>query len=213
MEIDNELQHFIQNNNLFVIKNNEDLSKATICIKGIKKMQEKVKESFNPIIEQAHKSHKEAIEQRDKYLKPLIETERKFKDSILDFNKKAEEEQREIERVANELLYKKAEEQREKLLNESKETEDLWKKEELKEDAKLIVAQTVDIQKRVINQEGISIKKTWKARVIDINIVPKEFLIIEANIPMLNKIAREIKDNVLFVPGIQFYEESSVSSR
>ncbi len=95
MQIENEVQQFVESNKAIEVNNQGDLVRATACIKGIKGMQNKVKESFDPIVEKAHASHKEAIGQRDKYLKPLLDLEKRFKDAILVFNRKMEIEQRE----------------------------------------------------------------------------------------------------------------------
>lgn len=212
MKIENKIQLFINDNKSIVVDNNEDVAKATACIKGIKGLQEEVNSASNPIIEQAHKAHKEAISQREKYLKPLMEIERKFKDAILVFNRKLEEEQRKRVKEANERLEKQAEERRQELLREAAKTTDAWDKSDLKEQAEAVKPITCDAPGKVIEQEGLSIRKTWKAKVVDINIVPKEYLIIEANMTKLNQFARENK-NIRTIPGVEFFEETSTAVR
>ena len=211
-DIETEISTFVEENKPIMVNDNNDLMKATACIRGIKGMMDKVKSSFDPIVDQAHKAHKEAIGQRDKYLKPLMEIEKKFKDAILVFNRKMEAEQRERERLARERMEKAAEEERQRLLREAAKTKDAWDKEELQEKAAAVVPVEIETQKKVIEQEGLSIRKTWKAKVIDINLVPKDYLIIEVNMSALNQHAR-VNKNLLPIPGIEFYEESSVASR
>jgi hypothetical protein len=210
-DMETEVSTFVEENNLIVVNNNEDLGKATLCIKNIKAMQNKVKESYDVIVEKAHQAHKEAIGQRDKYLNPLKALETKFKDAILVFNRKMEAEQSQRIKEANERMAKEAEAEKQRLLAESKKTDDAWDKEELQEKAQAIVPVTVDAPKRAIESEGLSIRKTWKAKVLDINLVPKTYLIIEANMKLLNEHAREHRD--VPIPGVTFYEESSVASR
>lgn len=206
--IESEVNHIVESNKTIIVSNKDELCRATTCIKGIRGLIEKIKESFDPIVEKSHQSHKEAISQRDRYLKPLQSKEKEFKEAIVNFNKKMEQEQRERERLANELLAKHVEEHRQKLLQKSQETDDEWDKEALQEKAKEIVPIKVDTQKKVIEQEGLSICKTWKAKVIDINIIPHEYLIIEPNFSALNQYARENK-NTKPMLGVEFYEESS----
>ena len=189
----------------------ESLDNATACIKGIKSLQNKVKESFDPIIDQAHKSHKKAINQRDKYLKPLLDIEKRFKQAILNYTLKLEAEQRERERIANEQLAKNAEEAKQKALLESSNSTNEWNKELLKERAESIKPITVEVQKTVVESAGLSIRKTWKARVIDFELVPREYLLL--NEPLLNGQAKIEEVRNIGIPGIEFYEEASASVR
>ena len=209
--IENEVSEYVGQFNIIIVESNEDLSKATFCIKGIKQMQEKVKSSFDPIVDQAHKAHKEAISQRDKYLKPLQDIEKRFKEAILLFSKKLELEQRERERIANELLAKKAEEERQRILKESEGKTDAWDKYELEEKAKSIVPITVDIQKKFVEQEGLSIRRIWKARIIDESKVPRMYLVVD--LPQLNSAAKIENIRKEGIAGIEFYEESTASVR
>ena len=209
-DIETEVSNFVEENNPIVVNNKEDLTKATACIRGIKGMCEKVKSSFDPIVEQAHKAHKEAIGQRDKYLKPLLDLEKRFKDAILVFNRKMEEEQRERTRKANEEMAKRAEEEKQRLLTESKKTDDVWEQEELKEKAQAIVPVTCEHPGKAIDQEGLIIRKNWKAKVINPELIPREYLCV--NMPLLNEMSKDFKGQ-LKVNGVEFYQESSVSTR
>lgn len=209
--IETEVNQIVTTGNSFAVNNQTDLIKATACLKGIKGLMDKVKESFDPIVDKAHKAHKEAIAQRDKYLKPLLDVDKKIRASLVSYNQKLETEQRERERIANEELAKVAEAERLKLINEANNTWDDSKAEELKEKASQIIPITVDTQKKVIEQEGLSIRKTWKARVIDANKVPREYMIVSEF--LLNTVAKIEEKRKVGIPGVEFYQESSASVR
>lgn len=209
--IEQEISQLTQVNQSIVISNNDDLKKVTACIKGIKSLQDKVKESYDPIVEKAHQSHKEAIAQRDKYLKPLKDVENKYKLAIVAYNQKIEAEQRERERIANEELAKIAEENKKKLIEQSQSTDNEWEAEVLKEQAQEIKPITVDVQKKVIEQEGLSIRKTWKARVVDLDKLPKAYMLV--NESLLNQCAKNESFRKEGIAGVEFYEESSASVR
>lgn len=211
IDIESEISNFVEENKPIVVNDNNDLMKATACIKGIKSMQDKVKDSFNSIIDQAHKAHKEAIGQRDKYLKPLVDIEKKFKDAILVFNRKMEEEQRERIRKANEGMAEKAEKEKQRLLAEANKTDDAWDKEALQEKAQAIQPVTCDAPGKAIEQEGLSIRKTWKARVIDESIIPRAFMIV--NESALNTAAKQEGWRIAGIMGVEFYQEESASVR
>ena len=210
-DIETEISTFVEENNPIAVNNNDDLSRATACIKGIKNMQAKVKESFDPIVEAAHKSHKEAINQREKYLMPLQLLEKKFKDAILVFSKKMEAEQAERIRKANAEMARVAEEKKQKLLDEAKKTDDAWDKEELQEKAQVIVPVTCDAPGKAIEQEGLSIRKTWKWEVEDENLVPRGFLTI--NESALNSACKQEAWRIAGIPGVRFFQVESASVR
>lgn len=209
--IEQEIAQITESSQVVVIENSTDLIKVTACIKGIKGLQEKVKESYDPIVEKAHQSHKEAIAQRDRFLKPLQEVEKKYKAAIVAYNVKMEAEQRERERIANEELAKIAEENKKKLLEQSQATSNEWEAEVLKDQAAEVKPITVDVQKKVIEQEGLSIRKTWKAKVVDLDKLPKAYMLV--NESLLNQCAKNESFRKEGIAGVQFYEESSASIR
>ena len=87
------------------------------------------------------------------------------------------------------------------------------------EQAASVAAPVIEVAKTIEKQKGESTKTTWKGRLIDINLVPKEYLvIIIANIPTailesaINVFARATKGNVP-IPGIEFYPDTNLSMR
>ena len=210
-DMETEVSTFVEENNPIAVNTNEELSRATLCIKNIKAMQNKVKASYDGIIEKAHQSHKEAIAQRDKFLNPLKTLETKFKDAILVFSKKMEAEQAERIRKANAEMARVAEEKKQKLLDEAKKTDDAWDKEELQEKAQAIVPVTCDAPGKAIEQEGLSIRKTWKWEVEDENLVPRGFLTI--NESALNSACKQEAWRIAGIPGVRFFQVESASVR
>ncbi len=194
-----------------VVSNTQDVTKATAIIKGIKGLIEKVEASYGPIVERAHEAHKEAIAQRDKYLKPMKETKKKYEVAITQFAIKQEAEIREQKRLADLELAKIAEVNKQKLLDESKATNNEWEKEVLQEQAQEIKPITVDLPKKFVEESGVVIRKTWKARVVDESIVPRAFLLV--NESALNQAAKQEAWRISGIMGIEFYEEVSTSVR
>ena len=210
-DIETEISAFVEENQPIMVNSNDDLGRATACIKGIKGMQEKVKESFDPICLKAHQAHKEALAQREKHLMPLQLLEKKFKDAILVFSKKMEAEQAERIRKANAEMARVAEEKKQKLLDEAKKTDDAWDKEELQEKAAAVVAVTCDAPGKAIEQEDLSIRKTWKWEVEDENLVPRGFLTI--NESALNSACKQEAWRIAGIPGVRFFQVESASVR
>lgn len=191
---------------VFEILSDEDLSRATQVVKGIKGLKENIEKTFNPIVDKAYQAHREAISQRDTYLKPLQDVEKKIKNNILIFTNKKIADQRERERIANEALAKVAEAKKQELLSKASESNE-WESEVLKETAESIKPLTVDVQKKVIEQEGLTIAQNWKFEIINEDLLPREYLI--PNEAMLGKMAKQMKDKS-DVPGVRFYNAGSV---
>lgn len=71
------------------------------------------------------------------------------------------------------------------------------------------MAQTVVVAPKT-TAAGTSFRKTWKFRVVDINAVPREFMIPDEQ--RLGQIAREQKEAAA-IPGIEFYAVESIGGR
>lgn len=198
------------NEQVFEIKSSDDVNRATLILKGIKGLKEKIESTFNPIIEKAHQTHKEALGKRDLYLKPVQDIEKKIKNNILVYTNKVIAEQRERERIANEALAKVAEEQKQNLLAKAKESTNKWESETLKEKAQEIKPITVYVQERVVESDGLGFRKNWKARIIDFDLIPREYLI--ANEALLNKEAKR-SEKESHIPGVEFYNDMNVNVR
>ncbi len=86
--------------------------------------------------------------------------------------------------------------------NEEKKRQDKELKQAVKE------GKAIEIKKPEA-PKGIAFKSQWKARVVDENAVPREYLI--PDILKLNRIAT-VTGGGLDIPGVEFYEETIVAS-
>lgn len=211
LQMNQEISQLISESVVVEVKTKEDLSRITLCIKAVKQLQAKVSESFDPIIDKAYKSHKEGICQRDKYLKPLQDVEKRYKSAILTYTKRLEEEQRELERKTNEELAKMAESRKQEMLTQASELDNEWEAEILKDQAQGIKPATVVVATKIIEQEGLNIRKTWKYRIVNEELIPRLFLMV--NDPALNLAAKQESFRVTGVLGVEFYQESTASVR
>lgn len=57
---------------------------------------------------------------------------------------------------------------------------------------------------------GVSMKQNWKARILDVNKVPRNYMIV--NESMLDKLAKATKGS-LTIEGVEFYSEDVLASR
>ena len=187
-----------------VINNEDDNTRAVLIAKHVKELQKKVEDSYNPFIEKAHQAHKEAIAQRDKFLKPLKDAEAKLKTAIKKYLDIQELKRIELQEKLRLEAEKKAEEEKKALIDTAK---DDFEKEELIEESKNIVANVQILEKQKV--EGVTQSRRWKYRVTDINLLPREYLIITENSKALQALADNTK-GTLAVSGVEFYQETTV---
>lgn len=195
------------------VKTNEDNSKATECLKGVKGLQKSIKETFRPHIETAHKAWKNLISEEKKHLEPLIRCEEILKGKIGAFLQEQEAIRRKEQQKQDELARKAAERERARLEKKaeklkSKGEED--KAEEILEEAENVHKPSILVESNVQKQEGVSTTKAWKFRIENEALVPRTFLIVDES-----KIRKQVNvtKGETNIPGISVYCEENVRVR
>lgn len=182
---------------------------AADFLKAIKAAQQKVTAHYAPMKEAAHKAHKAITTQEAESMKPLTDAESTIKRAMLTYQQEQEairqKEQRRLQAEADAKA--RAEQERLLKLAASRKTEE--KREEYREAAAAVVAPVVHVAAVVPVVAGQSIRKTWKARVIDGTVVPREWMVV--NQGALDAFAKATKGAVP-VAGVEMYEEVSLAS-
>jgi len=166
-------------------------------LKGIKRIKAKIKEIFNPIVKKAHEAHKEAKSRQNQLLEPVEEAEKIVKNACKKYEIKMEE----LKRKKQE---EEAEKERERLKKEAEDKK--WEEndkavEEIEEKIKEVAPSQQAVQ-TIDKVVGLGIKRTWKFRIIDATLVPREYLSI--NEVEIGKTVRSNKE-LTSIPGIQAY--------
>ena len=146
-------------------------------------------------------------------LELLQAAENKLKRMMIDYTSEqerlAEEERKRLQAIAD----KEAERQKkllEKKIERAEASGKTEKVEELiqqKEEVKPIVA---EVTPKVEKPSGVSFREKWSAEVIDANLVPREYLMV--NQQLLDKVAGATKGS-LSIPGVKFVSEKVLASR
>lgn len=197
------------------IVNDEDNRKAADFLKEIKKRGKAIQDYWKGPKQTAQAAHKAICDREKAMLAPLAEAEKIVKGSMVKYQAAVEKARREAEEEAK----RKQQEERERLLAEAVQAE----KEGRTMDAAVGVAmaemvedmESPDVGVKAEKVEGIGVKKTWKAKVVSERDVPayvNGMEIRKIDLSALNALARMYKGS-LKIPGIEFYEESSISVR
>ena len=184
------------------IKDTPTYLEASTFYKAIDETIQKVKESFDPIVEQAHKAHKEAIAQRDKHLKPLEAAKSLIKQKMAEYNLKLRQEEEERNRKIAEEMKKQEEEMK---LAQALALEQAGEKEL----AEAVLEQPSNIvplivAKPEIPNVGVSFRKVWKFRIVNPDLIPRAYLKIDE--VKIGQVVRAMKDGAN-IPGVEVFTE------
>uniref|UniRef100_A0A6M3JTT7 Uncharacterized protein n=1 Tax=viral metagenome TaxID=1070528 RepID=A0A6M3JTT7_9ZZZZ len=197
-----------------VITNQEQYNDSAKLLDLIKEQKEKIGLAYDSIVEKAHEAHKEAVAKRKKYLDPLETAKGIINKLMLSYKdeqeRKAQEEQIRLQKIAE----KAAEEELKKLeakIERAKASGKEEKAEELETQKENIIPIIVPVIAPAINRPtGISYRDNWCAEIVDLNLVPREYLI--ANMAMLNGMAKSTKGSAK-ISGVKFINTQSIINR
>jgi hypothetical protein len=192
-----------------VIVTAQDYEGAANFLKDIKAAAKKVDAFFDPVIEPARNTHKAALAQKAVFADPLKAAETTCKQKQLAWTaeqeRKRQAEQSRLQAAADEA----ARRERERLEKEAAKLKTPELKAARLEQAAAVVAPVVQVASIAPEIKGQSVRKTWKAEVVDPPSVPRGWLIV--NQQALDAFARSTKGAVR-VPGVEFYEETTLAS-
>lgn len=191
-----------------VITDQQSYGLAGEILVKVKGLRARIAEVFDPIIEKAHSAHKEAINQKKKVEAPLLIAEAHVKPLMAFWVNEQERKRREDEAKLRAEALAKAE------AEQLARAEAAEKRGDHKA-AEAIVSRPIQVAPVVLPVEtpkvaGVSFRQNWKARVVDLALVPLEYLV--PDMVALNGVARALK-NQARVAGVEFYSEDIVSAR
>lgn len=188
----------------------EDYEFACNFLQFIATRKKQVEETFDPIIEKAHAAHKEALNQKKKFMDPLIGADVNVRAKVSQWRNAEERKRQDEERRLQEQAKREADE---RALQEAAALEASGDKELAQmviEEAASAPAPVVVLPTMVPKQEGVSARRTWKFRIVNESLIPREFL-------MVNEVAIramvKAQKNMTKIPGVEVYPDDSVSVR
>lgn len=206
------------------VTNNTERTAAAEMGKAIAAMEKEVGSVFDPIVAAANSAHKVAVAKRAEVLDPLARAKRFLASCIGGYDqeqeriRRAEEErlrreQREREAQEAARLRKEAEN---RALAEAQAAADMGDAglAEMILDAPVVVEAPapvpVIVPAMVESTEGVARRTTWKFRIENEALIPREFLMVDEK--KIGGIVRAMK-GATRIPGVVAYEEASVSFR
>lgn len=192
---------------LFVIVDNDSYLASAEDLKQIKAQIKAIEDYRKSITDPINEQIKRIKAFFDVPINKLKEAEEVIKGAILKYQKEQERKRLEEQaRLREEAEKRRLElEQKIKKLEEQGKTE---KAEEIKQQAETII--TPVLANDTVKVAGISKMKVWKYRIVDENLIPREYLM--PNEKMLTQIAKSTK-GALKIPGVEFYCEETIAAK
>lgn len=207
--IKHEVQPVLEDAALLQVTTPEEYTNAGNFLKTIKAAQKKVTDFFGPMKQKAFEAHKEITKQESAMVGPLRDAEQKIKSSMLTYQSQEERKRFEAQRKAQEEADKKAMAERARLEREAAKLKTPELKEQRLEMAAAVVAPVVSVASVIPVIHGQNIVKRWKAKVVNLDAVPREWMIV--NQSALDAFARSTKGAVK-VAGVEFVESANLAS-
>ncbi len=213
--LDKDIQDALSISKGISINNNDDEKYALEFCKVIKRCQDDVGKEYDPTVDSAYTTYKIAYNKRASYLDPLKEAEKLIKQLIKNYRLMLENKRLEEERLAQERMDKAVKEEQEKLMKQAEEAHAKGDQET----ANKLAVQSVSIESggvfvegKSVKQEGMSSSIVWKARVVDLNSLPIEFIVISPNQKAIdNHVKLYGKDKP--IRGVEYYQDVNLSVR
>lgn len=226
------------------ITDNETYQEAVDFVRErIKPLRKEIDATFDPLISDANKAHKNLIAEKKRHEQPLVDAEGMAKTAISSYKREQERKREEAERKRREEERRRQQEEEEnrrveqarkdeeaKKLREAEEAEAAGNEEEAEKilDQVPLAPETPPIPPPtspstyvppVPKADGVSVRKRWSAKVVDIKALcaavakaeaPTSF--VEGNMTILNAVARGDKER-FSVPGVEAVSKDDTAIR
>lgn len=201
-KVETEALTIVDEATTMVIIDDEGLEIAANLLLGIKDLRKKIADTFDPIIDKAHKAHKEAIAQKKKTEAPLVEAENIIKPKMGKYREQQERERQAEIRRQEKLARKAMEEQQ---IQDAVEADLSGNKEEaeaiLNDELMPVPAPKVE---KPMKPDGIAFRENWSFEIVDVNKIPRVYMM--PNEKLIGSTVRLIKDKIAAektIPGIR----------
>lgn len=191
-----------------VVDSAESEQQASDMLNQIKAREKLIRETFDPNIARWYEGHRAATGVRKGFLDKLKPPNTLISSKVLAYRAKQEAIRKAEEDRLRKQAMKEAEDAR---LAEAECLEAEGRKEEAQQvvDAP-VVPPPVVLAPRAPQAKGVATVTTWKHKVLDASLVPRQWLVIDAG--ALAAYAKKMKD-VAQVPGVAFYAETGLQRR
>lgn len=206
-EVADQVPIVVQRANALIIATAQDYEAAGTDIRMIKTMRKRIDDTFDDGIDQAHQLHKTLLATKKTFDGPLAMAEATIKNKAAAWSAEQERIRRAEEIRLQEIARRQDEDRR------MAEAEALERAGHVDEAAAVIeapvMAPTIVVPRAVPKVAGMSTRTTWKCRIVNASLIPRQYLI--PNETQLGQMARAM-GRAFLVPGCEAYEVTGVAA-
>lgn len=191
-----------------VVTNEAEYLCAAGFLKRVKNILKQITETFDRPIADAHAAHKSVIAAKKKHADPLTAAERTVKGKMLAWQR-AETDRLEAERREVEAAERKREEERRLAEAERLEVQGRTAEAEAVIDEPVYIPPVV-MPPAAPKVAGISSRRVWKYRIVDVNLIPRQYMI--PNDVAIGAVVRSM-GKAMNIPGVEVYQEDVMAVR
>lgn len=201
-----------------VIVDQQSYTRAAETLKEIAWVEKQITDHHGPMKKAAKEAHNQAVAAEKRFLDPLMKAKDIIRGAISKWTSEQERIRREAEAKAREEARRKEEDER---LAKAAAAEAEGRPEaEVTKILETPVPIAPVVAMPTYNKvEGVSMRETWHAEVIDIKVLCQAVVegqapleAVQANMPLLNSMARTSKSE-LSIPGVKAVKEIGVTTR
>ncbi len=224
IELQQSTQHALEIASKTIVTCDDDYREAANARKWVKDVVVKIKKYWEPKKDQAYQLHKSLVAAEKEMLQPLEKADKEIDQRMSDYRREVERKRQEAERERRRI----EEEARKKAEEAQRLADEAATKEELDDDdveILMIAQQEAEAAQSAVlpfepapdvaKVDGISVRKTWKARVVNDALVPVSvagIVIRPIDQSALNKLAVASKGGFK-CPGVEFYQDEITQVR
>ena len=206
-----DAERLLDNSRSLKIKTAGEYENAAEFLKCIKRTAKSIEDKRKSITRPLDMAKKSIMDLFRKPLCDLSEAEGLVKRGMLAFSQEQERIRREREAQLREQARREEERKRRQLEERAKKAEasgKVEKAEALRERAEEVFVPTPVVAPTVNRVSGIVEKTVWKYRIVDVNKIPREYMIPDEK--AIANIGRATKGRVT-IPGVEFYPEKTLA--
>lgn len=217
-----EVTPIVEKANALIVRTSEDSFNAQTLVKELKRRRAMIHEKFDPPVRLAHAAHLAAKSLYNFFVNPFDEAETIIKRKVISYEDQARRKREEEARLAEAKRQEQERLRREELERQARAAEEkgkLEKAEALREKAEAVVSPPVFAPPEPPKAEGTGFKKVWRGKVTDFSVMLTSIqqgklppTLLTVNQSVLDSLAKAHK-NTLTIPGVEFVEETIMSSR
>lgn len=191
------------------IRTLDDYDQAGAFLRRCKGMRDQISAFMAPVKRAAHEAHRAAIAQEKQALAPVEEAERLVKREVVRYQQELEAERRRQEEAVRAMERERAEAAALEAARLCELNGDHEQAEEILDNVEMF-EEPVNLEAMEVRTEGVSIRQTWRYRVVDEALVPREYLMLDEK--KIGAVVRAMKA-LTRIPGIEAYPDETVAVR